>query len=101
MHRVQGSFPIPFTCYLISITLCFIRGATSDLEGSVFQYKQGEGGEFTSKYNFHRLINYEDYADINNAIAREKQLKKWRRGWKFDLIKKDHPEMKNLAAGLY
>jgi hypothetical protein len=41
---------------------------------------------------------YEDYEDVRNAIAREKQLKKWLREWKIDIIKKDNPEMKDLAA---
>jgi hypothetical protein len=43
---------------------------------------------------------YEDYADIRNAIAREKQLKKWRRDWQIDLIKKDNPEMKRFGCRL-
>lgn len=75
----------------------FYTGVTLDLEGRVFQHKQGDGGVFTSKYNCHCLMYYEDYVDIRNAIAREKQLKKWRRDWKLDLIKKDNPEMKDLA----
>jgi putative endonuclease len=44
---------------------------------------------------------YEDYADVRNAIAREKQLKRWLRVWKMELIKKDNPEMKDLAADWY
>ncbi len=55
----------------------FYTGVTSDLEGRVFQHKQGEGSVFTSKYNCHCLVYHEDYVDIRNAIAREKQLKKW------------------------
>ena len=40
---------------------------------------------------------YEDYSDIRNAIAREKQLKNWKREWKIDLIKKDNPDFLDLA----
>ena len=79
----------------------FYTGVTSDLERRVFEHKQGEGGVFTSKYNCHWLMYYEDYADVFNAIAREKQLKKWMRQWKIDLIKKENSEMKDIAADWY
>jgi putative endonuclease len=42
---------------------------------------------------------YEDYKSIRNAISREKQLKNWQRNWKIDLIKKENPELKDLAEG--
>ncbi len=44
---------------------------------------------------------YEDYTDIRNAIAREKQLKKWKREWKIALIRNENAEMKDLAEGWY
>jgi len=94
---------ISYSVYILSNQhhTVFYTGVTSDLEGRVFQRKQGEGGAFTFKYNCHCLLYYEDYADIRDAIAREKQLKKWRREWKLALIQKDNPEMKDLAADWY
>ncbi len=94
---------ISYSVYILSNQhhTVFYVGVTSDLEGRVFQHKQGEGGVFTSKYNCHCLMYYEDYADVRNAIAREKQLKRWLRVWKIELIKKDNPEMKDLAADWY
>ncbi len=44
---------------------------------------------------------FEDFAAVRNAITREKQLKKWRKDWKFDLIKKDNPQMRDLSADWY
>ncbi len=64
---------ISYSVYILSNQhhTVFYVGVTSDLEGRVFQHKQGEGGGFTSKYNCHCLMYYEDYADVRNAIARE------------------------------
>ena len=56
---------------------------------------------FTSKYNCHDLVYYEEYNDIRNAIAREKQLKNWKRIWKEDLIKKMNPEMRDISEDWY
>jgi putative endonuclease len=94
---------ISYSVYLLSNQhkTVFYTGVTSDLERRVFEHKQGEGGAFTAKYNCHWLMYYEDYADIRHAIAREKQLKKWLRQWKVELIKKENPEMKDLAARWY
>ena len=61
------------------------------------QHRNNEGGEFTRKYKCHYLMYYEDYADIRNAIAREKQLKNWRREWKIELIRKDNADLIDLA----
>jgi putative endonuclease len=47
------------------------------------------------------LLYYEDYTHIQTAIAREKQLKKWRKGWKIEMIRKENPELKDLAAEWY
>jgi putative endonuclease len=76
----------------------FYIGVTSDLEGRVWQHKNGEGGVFTKKYNCFYLLHYEDYQHIHKAIEREKQLKNWHRQWKINLIRQENPEMKDLAA---
>jgi putative endonuclease len=73
-------------------------GVTSNIQTRVWQHKNGEGGVFTSTYKCHYLLHYEEYTNINDAIGREKNLKNWRREWKENLIKKENPELKDLAA---
>jgi len=94
---------ISYSVYILSNKhhTVFYTGVTSNLESRVFQHKTAEGGAFTSTYNCHCLLYYEDYNDIRNAIAREKQLKKWRRDWKLELIKKQNPQLDDLAANWY
>lgn len=75
----------------------FYVGVTSDLNTRVWQHKNGEGSKFTKKYNCDALMYYEFYDAIETAIAREKQLKKWKRAWKVALILKFNPEMKDLS----
>jgi putative endonuclease len=75
----------------------FYTGVSNNLERRVWEHKNGEGGTFTSKYNCYYLVYFEEYADINNAIAREKQLKNWHRKWKLELIKKQNPDLADLA----
>jgi putative endonuclease len=52
-------------------------GVTNDLARRAFQHRNGVGSQFTAKYQVKMLVWYEHYSDINEAIAREKQLKKW------------------------
>jgi putative endonuclease len=58
-------------------------GVTNNLVGRILQHRSGEFGGFTSDYKVHRLVYYEQHAWIQNAIGREKQLKRWRREKKF------------------
>jgi putative endonuclease len=51
---------------------------------------------FTKKYDVHRLVYFEQFDDIENAIKREKRLKKWPRAWKISLIEKDNPNWIDL-----
>jgi putative endonuclease len=76
----------------------FYIGVTNNLETRVWAHKSNKGSTFTAKYNCHYLVYYEDYADIRNAIAREKQLKNWKRDWKIELIKKENPDLIDIAA---
>ena len=71
-------------------------GVTSDLIMRVWQHKQGTGSKFTAKYQINRLVYYEPYKDIDAAIAREKQLKNWKREWKVELIETDNPYWRDL-----
>ena len=71
-------------------------GVTSDLVKRVWQHKNDVAEGFTKKYGVHTLVNYEMHADMTEAIRREKQLKKWNRAWKIELIEKEHPEWLDL-----
>ncbi len=66
-------------------------GVTSDLEGRVFEHKEGLIEGFTKTYKINQLVYYEDYPDMLQAIAREKQLKGWTRARKIDLILQQNP----------
>ena len=61
-------------------------GVTSDLSKRVKQHKNHEYEGFTDKYNCTKLVYFEEYSDIKDAITREKQLKKWHREWKNNLV---------------
>ena len=55
---------------------------------------------FTKKYQVHRLVWFEATTDVHRAIRREKQMKKWNRQWKINLIEKENPEWDDLYEGL-
>jgi len=76
-------------------------GITSDLEQRVFEHKTKQYPGFTSKYNCDKLVYFEELDDVDEAIKREKQLKKYRRDWKENLIKKINPEWKDLSESWY
>jgi putative endonuclease len=66
-------------------------GVTSDLIRRVWQHKQELTRGFTQQYCVKHLVWYEQHADIRAAITREKNLKKWRREWKIELIHRSNP----------
>ena len=70
-------------------------GVTNNLSRRVHQHRAG-GSEFTARYKVSLLVWYEYYSDINEAIAREKQLKKWERKWKLALIESFNPDWSDL-----
>jgi putative endonuclease len=72
-------------------------GVTSNLYQRVMQHKEGTFEGFTAEYGCKRLLYFERYQDICKAIAREKQLKGWRREKKLNLIRTINPEFKDLA----
>ena len=72
-------------------------GVTNDLINRVIQQKQSEIKGFTQKYKCNRLVHYEHWININDAIQREKQLKKWNRNKKEQLIKKQNPHWQDLS----
>jgi putative endonuclease len=71
-------------------------GVTSNLIKRVNEHKNNLVSGFTQKYKVHDLVYYETTADINSAITREKQMKKWKRAWKIELIEKNNPEWRDL-----
>ena len=75
-------------------------GVTSDLLARVYQHRTNPKQGFTSKYAVHRLVRFEMFEDMPTAIGREKQLKRWHRQWKINLIESENPQWADLAAGL-
>jgi putative endonuclease len=75
-------------------------GVTSNLLARLHQHREGLIEGFSSRYGIDRLVYFELSDDMPIAIAREKQLKKWRRAWKIELIEQGNPEWIDLAIGL-
>ena len=75
-------------------------GVTSDLLARLYQHRTGTMPGFTSRYGVFRLVHLEMFTDMPTAIAREKQLKRWHRTWKINLIERDNPHWIDLAVGL-
>ena len=75
-------------------------GVTSNLLKWIDEHKNGIVEGFTKKYNIHRLVYYESTSDVESAIVREKQMKKWNRQWKINLIEKNNPDWIDLSDGL-
>ena len=76
-------------------------GVTGDLAQRIHQHKTGFGGTFTRKYRVNQLVHIELFADVNDAIAREKAIKKWRRAWKLQLIETGNPSWQDLSGSLF
>jgi putative endonuclease len=72
-------------------------GVTSNLEKRIYEHKIKLIKGFTEKYNVNKLVYFEISNDIKSAINREKQLKKWNRNWKLNLIEKNNPDWVELA----
>ena len=75
-------------------------GVTSDLIRRVNEHKNDLDEGFTKKYQVHRLVYFEQYEDVNQAIRREKRLKEWHRNWKIALIEIDNPNWRDLYDDL-
>lgn len=73
----------------------YIR-VTSDLQKRIWEHKNDLVDGFTKQYRVHRLLYYELHADMLSAITREKQLKKWNRAWKIELIEKENQSWADL-----
>ncbi len=88
-----------FTYIMASESGTLYVGVTNDLVRRISEHKQNLFEGFTKKYKCHRLVYYENYSDIKQAIAREKQLKNWNRNKKQELITKLNTHWQDLSAG--
>ena len=94
------AWPVPktFFVYIMSNdTRMLYIGVTNNLERRVLEHRQKVLHSYTSRYNLTWLIYYVEFDDINAAIAREKQLKGWRRPRKIDLVHSTSPRWRDLA----
>jgi putative endonuclease len=71
-------------------------GVTNNLTRRVHEHKEGINEGFTKRYNVHKLVYYECFQSITDAITREKQMKKWNRAWKDELICNFNSDWKDL-----
>ena len=75
-------------------------GVTSDLRKRVYQHREGLIDGFTKRYGLKHLVWFEVYDDVEQAIRREKRLKRYRRDWKIQLVEKMNPGWDDLFASL-
>jgi len=76
-------------------------GVTSDLVSRIYQHQTKEfKNSFTDKYNCNKLVYFEYYSSIEEAIAREKNIKNWKRAWKDELINKENPDWLDLSDSI-
>jgi len=72
-------------------------GVTSDLAGRLYQHQTGTGSKFATRYGVKRLVWFDEYDWIVDAIAREKAIKKWPRQWKIKLIEENNPNWQDIS----
>ncbi len=92
--------------YYVYILASKIRGTlyigmTNDLQRRVYEHKIGIKSSFTKRYGVSRLVYFETFQNIDEAIVREKNLKKWKRDWKIKLIEEDNLRLLDLANDWY
>ena len=75
-------------------------GVTSDLIARLWQHRSGNAGGFTSRHRVYRLARFEQFETMQEALSREKQLKRWHRQWKINLIESENPQWVDLAPSL-
>ena len=75
-------------------------GVPNDLHRRLDEHTSGRGPEFTRRYGVVRLVYFETYDRIVDAIEREKQLKGWNRAWKVKLVERSNPDREDVAGGI-
>ncbi|WP_380879897.1 endonuclease [Sphingomonas sp. DBB INV C78] len=73
-------------------------GVTSDLLHRIVEHREGKFDGFTKRYGIKRLVDWEHAGSMESAILREKQIKRWQRDWKRNLIERDNPSWDDLAV---
>ena len=72
-------------------------GVTADLARRIWEHRHGEVDGFTKRYSVHHLVYAEFHDAMPDAITREKQIKKWRRAWKIELVERENPTWRDLS----
>ncbi|MBU2989912.1 GIY-YIG nuclease family protein [Psychrosphaera sp. B3R10] len=75
-------------------------GVTSNIQARIYQHKHKLTKSFSNKYNLTKLVYFEQYEEMRDAILREKSLKKWKRIWKEDLITQFNPHWVDLYSSI-
>jgi len=75
-------------------------GVTGDLARRVWEHREGDPKGFTGKYGVKKLVWYQGFGEISDAILYEKRIKRWRRAWKLELIEKENPQWLDLYETL-
>ena len=89
---------IYYVYIMSSLSRTLYTGLTNNLERRVFEHKEGQSGSFTARYNVNRLVYFEDFGDIREAIAREKEIKKMTRRHKPKLLESMNRDWRDLSA---
>ena len=76
-------------------------GVTNDLEQRLHSHREGTGSKFTTRYRIGRLVHFEETPNVAAAIAREKEIKGWRRSKKLALIRANNPSWRDLSEDWY
>ena len=90
-----------FVYILSSRSRNLYTGITNDIFRRVLQHREGRASAFTRQYRIHRPVYFERHDDVRRAIAREKEIKGWRRAKKVALIESTNPAWEDLAAGWF
>ncbi len=95
--------PMTVTYYVYLLTnwnnKVMYLGVTNNLERRLYEHKNKLASGFTEKYNVNKLVYFEETQDVTAAIAREKEIKKWRREKKNQLVNRMNPNWKDLSSG--
>ncbi len=99
---IQETRPLNYFVYILASKRngTLYIGVTNDLARRVFEHKQGNGSQFTKKYEVFMLVHAETLTSPQDAIQRETNLKRWPRKWKLDLIEKNNPDWIDLFETL-
>ncbi len=76
-------------------------GMTNDIMRRMTEHKAGTVEGFSKSYNLKKLVYLEEFSEVREAIAYEKQVKNWHRDWKLNLIRRENPEMVDLSASWF